>query len=338
METNKLQQLLFENIKAKLPPHVSLVDEVAELLDISNDNSYRKVRGETAVSLEEISKLAAYFKISVDQVLKVQTDGGTFTGKYVTSDNFNFEKYLEQQLNDLRFVASFKRNELTYLSKDIPVFHFFAFPELAAFKYFFWMKTLLQFPQFAHTTFSFDLFMQTLIDVGFKVIDTYNTIPGTEIMSIENINTTLRQIEYCKETYLFRSKEDLKILFRRLHEMTDHLENMAEAGKKFMPGQKPNDQAAEYNLYVNDFLIGDNSILVTTDGNKISFIVHGHVNYIMITNPVFTSYHFNFVQNILKRSILISNVGEKYRSRFFHIIRHRIEQCRLDKMEAVGKL
>jgi len=338
METNKLQQLLFENIKAKLPPHLSLVDEVAEILDISNDNSYKKVRGETSISLEEISKLAAYFKISVDQALNLQTDTGTFTGKYITSENFNFEKYLEQQLNDLRFVASFRQKEITFLSKDIPVFHFFAFPELAAFKYFFWMKTLLQFPQFAHSTFSFDLFMQSLMDVGQKVINAYNTIAGTEIMSIENINTTLRQIEYCKETYLFRSKDDLEILFARLHEMTDHLESMAEAGKKFMPGEKPNDQSAEYKLYVNDFLIGDNSLLINVDGNKLSFIVHGHVNYIMISNPAFTSYQTTFVQNILRKSILISEVGEKYRSRFFHIIRHRIEQCRTDKMEAVGKL
>jgi len=338
METNKLQQRLFENIKAKLPSHLSLVDEVAELLDISNDNAYRKICGETAVSLEEISKVAAYFKISIDQALNLQTDGGTYTGKYVTAENFNFEKYLEQQLNDLRFIASFKQKELTYVSKDIPFVYYYAFPELAGFKFYFWTKVLLQFPQFAHTPFSFDLFMRSLLDVGSQVIRAYNTIPGTEIMSIENINTTLRQIAYCQETYLFRSKEELKTIFKRLHEMTDHMEKMARLGKKFLPGHEPDDQSAEYRLYVNDFLIGDNSILVTTNGNKISFLVHGHVNYIMITNPTFTSHHFNFAQSILKQSILISEVGEKYRARFFHIIHHRIEQCRLGKMEAVGKL
>ena len=120
--------------------------------------------------------------------------------------------------------------------------------------------------------------------------------------------------------------------------MTDHMESMAECGKKYMPGEKPNEHSADYKLYVNDFLLGDNSILVTTNGSRISFLVHGTVNYIMITNPAFTSYHHEFAQNILKKSILVSEVGEKYRSRFFHIIHHRIEQCRLDKMEAVGKL
>jgi plasmid maintenance system antidote protein VapI len=116
-----------KTLKAKLPSHLSLVDEVAELLDISNDNAYRKICGETAVSLEEISKVAAYFKISIDQALNLQTDGGTYTGKYVTAENFNFEKYLEQQLNDLRFIASFKQKELTYVSKDIPFVYYYAF-------------------------------------------------------------------------------------------------------------------------------------------------------------------------------------------------------------------
>jgi hypothetical protein len=273
------------------------VDEVAEVLDVSNDNAYRKVHGEASISIEELSKLGAYFKISLDQALNLQKEGGTFTGKYITPENFNFEKYLEQQLNDLRFVASFKQKELTYVSKDIPFFYYFAFPELAAFKYFFWMKTLLQFPQFAHTSFSFDLLLQPLIDIGLKVFGAYNLIAGTEIMSIENINTTLRQIEYCKETYLFRSKEDLEVIFKKLHEMTDHLESMAEAGMKFIPGQKPGDQSAEYKLYVNDFFIGDNSLLAAIDGNKVSYLIHSHANYIMITNP-----YLQLIISILSRT------------------------------------
>ena len=338
METNEVQQLLFESIKAKLPPHRSLVDEVAEILDISNDNSYRKINGETGISLGELAKLAAYFEISVDQVLNLRTNVGLFTGKYITADNFNFENYLQQELNDLRFIASFKEKDVIYLSKDIPIFHFYAFQELAAFKYFFWMKTLFQFPQLAHTRFSVDLFKESLIDVGLKIVDTYDLIPGTEIMSIENINTTLRQIDYCRETYLFRSEEDLKILFERLHEMTDHLERMAESGKKFLPWQQPDEHSVKYELYINDFLVADNSILVITNGTRTSFLVHGYVNYIMITNPAFTSYSYNFIQNVIKESILISEAGEKYRARFFHIMHERIDQCRNNKMEVVGKL
>jgi hypothetical protein len=338
METNQLQQLFFQQIKSKLPAHLSLVDDVAELLGISNDSSYRRIRGEKSISLDEMGKLADHYKVSVDQLLHLQTDAGTFTGKYITASDFDFEKYLEQVLADLKNIAAFKQKEVIWLSKDIPVFHYFNFPELASFKYFFWMKTLLQFPQFAHTPFSFDVLMKPLVDIGLKISNAYNSIPGAEIMSIENINTTLRQIEYFKETYVFQSAADLEVIYKQLHEMTDHLASMAEEGAKFLPGYQPNSQSAEFKMYVNDFIIGDNSSIATLDGNRISFIVHGHLNYLVISDPRFTAYHHDFAQKIIKKSILISGVGEKYSTRFFYFIHDRIEQCRNNKLQTIGKL
>ncbi len=338
MESNELQQAFFQQIRSKLPGHLSFVDEVAELLNISNDSAYRRIRGEKGISLEEIGKLAAHYNLSVDQVLKLKMEGGTFTGKYITAENFDFEKYLEQMLAELKFIASFKQKELIFFSKDIPVFHYYAFPELAAFKYFFWMKTLLQFQPLANSLFSFDLLIKPLVEIGGKVVAAYNSIPGTEIMNIENVNTTLRQIEYCKETYLFHSTKDIEIIFSRLHEMTDHIQKQAEAALKFSPGQQPNSQSAEYKVYVNDFIIGDNSNLVTLDGNKVSYLTHSQINFILIHNPAFTEYNSNFIHNVIKKSILISDVDEKYRARFFYLMHDRIEQCRNNKMQTIGKL
>ena len=40
---------------------------------------------------------------------------------------------------------NFKEIEFYWLCKDVPVFHHFHFREIAAFKYFFWMKTTLPF-------------------------------------------------------------------------------------------------------------------------------------------------------------------------------------------------
>lgn len=46
MGSIELQQHFFDHIKERLPTHLSLVDEVAELLSISNDSAYRRIRGE----------------------------------------------------------------------------------------------------------------------------------------------------------------------------------------------------------------------------------------------------------------------------------------------------
>jgi len=338
MDGSQMQQAFFQQINAHLPPNLSLVNEVADVLQISNDSAYRRIRGEKSICLIELQKLAHHFKVSVDQLLHLTSDSGTFSGKYIKEDNFNFKEYLERMVQDLQYINSFKNKEITFLSKDIPMFHYLAFPELAAFKYFFWMKTILLFSQLAHTNFSFDILMKDILETGAKVIGSYNIIPSVEIMSIENINTTLRQIEYYKETYQFKHRAELDVVYDKLHEMADHISNQAEKGYKFLPGQRSDLSSGTYKLYVNDFIIGDNSNIVVVDNNKLSFIIHAHVNYLMINDPTYTSYHYSFVQNIIKKSILISDVGEKYRARFFYIIHDKIEQCRNNQMQMIGKL
>lgn len=338
MSVLQAQQLLFQQIKAALAPNISLVDEIAQRLNISNDSAYRRIRGEKPISFDELQTLATHYRFSVDKLIQLGSDTGTFTGKYIKEDGFNFREYLERMVIDLQYINSFGKKEITFLSKDIPVFHYFSYPELAAFKYFFWMKTILQFNSFANTQFSIGHLMEDVMQSGVKVINTYNKVPSTEIMSIENINTTLRQIEFYKETYQFKYPEEIDVIYNRLHEMADHIGQQAERGRKFMPGQPSDLGTGTYKLYVNDFIIGDNSNIVLVDDNKLSFIIHAHVNYLLINDPVFTAYHYSFVQNIVKKSILISEVGEKYRSRFFYLIHDKIDQCRNNQLQMIGKL
>jgi len=192
MDGIELQQSFFGYIKTKIPDNISLADEVALVLNISNDSAFRRMRGEKLISLEEISKLASHFKLSLDQVLNLRpSDFTVFSGKYVRPESFDFDMFLKQLLGDLTYLNTFRNRNLIYFCKDMVVFYWYAFPELAAFKNFAWMKTLLQFPQFAHQPFDFGLFERSLLETGSKITKQYSLMPATEIMNVANIHTTL---------------------------------------------------------------------------------------------------------------------------------------------------
>jgi len=339
MESNQLQITFFQFIKSKLPSHLSLVDEIADLLEISVDSAYRRIRGEKMISFEEISKISSHFKLSIDQLLHLKTsDAKIFSGNYITPDNFNFEQYLQTMLDVLTFLNSFKNRELIHFCKDIVIFSYFPYPELAAFKNFAWMKTILNFPVFFHQPFYCDMFEKSSIDIFPKIAKQYTLIPGAEIMNVSNIHTTLYQIEYYKTARMFRSDSELKIMYEQLHAMVTHIERQAESGVKFMPGEKENSQSATYNLYVNDFVIGDNSYLATVEGNRISYMVHCHLNYLTTSDEAHTTYHYNFLKNIIQKSILLSKSSEKLRSGFFHLIHDEIEKSRNNQLLTFGKI
>ncbi|MDB5249187.1 MAG: hypothetical protein JWQ40_3581 [Segetibacter sp.] len=331
-----LQQSFFQKIKQSLPAHLSLVDEVATLLNISNDSAYRRIRNEKSISFEEIKILAAHFKISVDHLLNLQTDTGSFSARYITPGNFDFSLYLEKTYKDLELIAGFKEKEIYYYCKDFPLFYYYAFPEIAAFKSFIWMKTSFNFQSLTHVPFSFEYYMKPFIEMGRKIFSMYARIPGTEIMNVENIITTLLQIEYYKNSFMFGSSEVVATLLNKLDELTIHIRRQAEEGVKFLPSEKPNSQSPKYNLYANDFVIGDNSCIAICDNNMTSFIIHSHVNYMTINDSKFTNYHYGFIKNIIKKSILISDTGERYRERFFHLIHEKIEQCRNNQLQTMG--
>src|SRR5664279_5019929 len=120
-----VQQIFFQHIKSNLASHLSLVDEVADLLNISNDSAYRRIRGEKPLSFEEINVLCSKYHISMDQLFHLKNDSFLFSGPLANKDNFGFEMYLEHLLNQLNYFNSFEQREFYYLSKDLFIFHHF---------------------------------------------------------------------------------------------------------------------------------------------------------------------------------------------------------------------
>ena len=60
---NNVQVLLFQHIKALLPPQLSVVEEIAGVLEISTDSAYRRIRGEKPISFEDLQKLCTRYLI-----------------------------------------------------------------------------------------------------------------------------------------------------------------------------------------------------------------------------------------------------------------------------------
>ena len=78
METNQLQQQLFSFLKDSIPPHLSLVDELCDLLNLSHDSVYRRIRGEKPISLAELKIICEKYHISLDQLLQLENESVLF--------------------------------------------------------------------------------------------------------------------------------------------------------------------------------------------------------------------------------------------------------------------
>lgn len=328
MNAAELQITFLKEIKSKLPQHLALVDVLAEQLNISNDSAYRRIRGEKHLAFDEIQILAAHFKISLDSFLRLEKDALIFWGKNIDRHSFDFENYLQGIVRQLEYFMSANEKQMFYLNKDIPIFYHFMFPELAAFKCYFWSRYNLNYPQFNKGQFLIDDFIDIFNSTGRKISDLYLKIPSTEIWNLDCINTTIRQIDYYRESRIFKSQQDIETVYKCLEKLVDHIELQVEYGYKFPFGAPEQHDKVKYHVYINEFVLGDNTIMAELDGAKMVFLNHNVINYLMTNNPEFVTYTFETLKILLKKSTLISEISEKDRQLFFHNLRQRIDEKR----------
>src|SRR5215467_7359054 len=116
MQAVQLQTGFFKYLKDKLPAHISLVDDVAELLNISIDSAYRRIRGENTLRFDEIQLLAKHYGVSLDQFLELKSDAIVFSGNLVNRDKFDFENYLRGIVRQLELINSAEQKEIFYFN------------------------------------------------------------------------------------------------------------------------------------------------------------------------------------------------------------------------------
>ena len=324
MSTSELQIQIFQHIKAKLPPHISLVDELAQVMDVSTDSAYRRIRGEKPISLEEIYKICVRYGLSLDNLLNLKSDAFMFKGNFVNPHAFKYDDYLSNVMQQMKYMAGFKQKSMTYLAKDIPLFHHYHIREIAAFKYYFWMKNILQHPDFSNKKFRLDDYPDEFYELGVKTLSYFNQFDSEELWNIESINSTLRQIDYYYDSNIFSNSDEIHILYEAAEKLISHLEYQATEGYKFSVDdlKKP---LGKYQMYFNEILILEGNILITLDGNKTAFLIHNVLNFLLTTDVRFCDNMNEHIQNLKRKSTLISTVSERERSRFFKYLRQRIE-------------
>ncbi|MES1214645.1 MAG: helix-turn-helix domain-containing protein [Bacteroidota bacterium] len=325
METNGLQQQLFTYLKDNIPPHLSLVDELCDLLDLSADSVYRRIRGEKPISLAELKRICEHYHLSLDQMLQLQNESVLFDAPGMNNHSVDFIDWVKGMLAQFKYFHSFKKKEIQYLCKDSPIWYFYLFPEMAAFKTFFWSKTINNHPALGDKMFSLQEYPYAdCFTIGQQALELHNEIPSVELWNLESIHSTINQISYYKDAGNFKTQSDFDAVVNSFHQMLDHLKLQAERGVKFMPGATDVSYRAPVLFYINELILGNNTMLLTLDDKRLSMISYSVFHYLFTRDERFSAKAAETFNTLLARSTLISKTGEKDRNRFFNALHDKV--------------
>lgn len=326
---NAIQMQFIKKLKEMVPPTVSLADELADILGVSTDSAYRRLRGETAISLDEAYIICSKYSISIDSVFSSKGDTVTFNYTHLTESPEQFDKYLNGIYNTMKKINTFQKKKMIYAAEEVPLFHSLNSEHLAAFKYFYWQRSVMNVPDYQNEKFDMSLIPSDLMQLGKKIFNTYQTIPSVEIWTEDTILTSCKQVEFYLESGAFGNKEDAIAVNREIKKMAEWLQKCAESENKDFAGKSPE---SAFSLYNSELVIGTNCIHVNTGEYNFSYISFNTMNSLTTGNQVFCTEIEHWMRNLIKKSTLISGTAEKQRYRFFNHVYKAIDNS-LEKIK-----
>lgn len=299
------QALFFQAIRAALPEYQNLALSVAEELGISTNEAYKKIRGDSNLTFQQIIKLSDCFDVpflySPKQSLSV-----TFSYLSVNED-LDMIGYLGNLLDNIKAIKNSNKKHITITTDDIPLFHFFKYPELTSFKLFFWANSAnnLEMP------FSSSFLSDEIIKISQELHTTYLEIPSTEIWSKDTVTGTLEQIRYAFEAgHLTDTELAVKIVEQVRYCLTDM--NMYAISSK-----KTIDPNHTFNWYNCDVL-GSIAYLVDFKDRMACYNRFNTFNYLRTEDQAYCKQTKQWMQGLIMKSVSFSGQGEKHRNKYLY--------------------
>ena len=325
------QEILISLLKANLPSQFSLVDYVSELLNISQDAAYRRIRGEKRFDIDELYTICSEYDISIDSIFSIKSNGSIFNYTALDLGDFaHYLSYMQKVSKSIEFVKEGKDKQIIASAIDIPIFHFLPYKELTLFKLFAWTNSVYKYDG------SFYSFMKELEHPDLhccyaKIAADYSQIPSTEVWTTNTIDTIIRLLDFHFETGYFTEKDIPLLLCHQLLQLIENLKNWVEKG------YKGNNPSSTFKFYVSDTDLENNFILLRKDNSLRCIIKLFTINSLTTTDETFCKETLNWLESSINRAVLLSGASERDRFRYFNILQQKVRYL-IDKFEKKSKL
>jgi hypothetical protein len=321
-----IQNFFINKFKEVLPPSVGLAEEMADVLEVSIDSAYRRIRGETELTIEEVYKLTKKYAISVDEVFSNRSDTVTFSYTKLTDSSKNFENYLARILSHLKTINRFDNKKMYYVAEEMPMFYGFSSKKLADFKLFYWQRSVLNIADYQQKKFEYGIISENLTMIANECFKEYMAIPSVEIWTDETVLTNIKQIRFYYDSGIITPVQAIELLEEN-RKIIDVIFQNAQTGRKNI-----SDKNETYMLYNSDVVLGTNCIYVMMGDSRYSYISFNTMNSLTTNNPEFCEETEHWMRNLERKSTLISGISEKQRYQFFtkmfNVLDENIEKIR----------
>ncbi|MFY0601899.1 MAG: hypothetical protein JXR03_19650 [Cyclobacteriaceae bacterium] len=310
-----------ENIQKASNSNIGFVNELADLLTISNDSAYRRLRGETSLTFNEVGVLCNHYKISFDAFNSTpDVEIVPFQYRTLLGSKENFVKYLSELCEEMDRVREARCDDkhIIYAGQSLPIFHYFKFPMLTRFKTFYWFRSIMNVDDLQEEVFLPEKIDDEIIELGNRLFKSYLGVPSTEIWVDSTVMGTLHQIQFYWDSGMFNGKEDALEVCKDTKSLIEFVQKLCATGKKQDDFENPSIYGEQFQLYYSEIEIEKVSVLVRLAGISRVYLDQLTCGSIHTEHQAFANETADWLNSIISKSNLITGVSQTMRYQFFN--------------------
>ena len=317
---NENQILLFDLIQKELPANLILVDVISDLLNVSTDSAYRRIRGIKLIDFEEAVMLCNHFKVPLDSFVNVNDYKKQILCGYAPLDFRDLDNhllYLQNLLDDIDEVRlTAPDGEMILSASTLPTFTYLPYNELTFFILFSWSNSVYGYTNI-YEEFVKGLDVNTLLSYHERIVKSYQQVPSSEIWTEGSFDRVLTLLNHHYEVEHFTDKNLPLLICEQLLDLINTLQNWAEKAEKGPNG-------TPYRFYLSEIEFDNSIILYKKENTSKCFLKLFNVNGLRTSNERFCREIEYWLENTEHRAVLLSGASERERYKYFSGLKQKV--------------
>ncbi|SBW02813.1 helix-turn-helix domain-containing protein [uncultured Dysgonomonas sp.] len=307
---NNTKSAVSHKLLRKIPSGIKPADYITNVLGLSKESVYRRLKGTIPFSFEEMLCLAANLDFSMDELFKGFGDNRSAfnlqNNKLIGNEN-GFVSTLKDHCDTMESIYKAESNQIIMSTNCILAVFTWAFDNLFKFCYYKWLH------QFGNTPLNFyfsDLnITEEITNLKNRAIS-YSTAPNIVLITDRNfLNNTIKEIKYYQERGLISYDETLVL--------KSELKTFVESFFRFSPygiSQRKN----QYEIYLSSLNVENNTSYISYDNKFLSYYWMHSNSCVYTSDPKLCELQKDWLESLKKYSILISHSNQKMQAELYN--------------------
>ena len=308
---NAVVNELISTMREITPKEGNLANVLMDILCMSKEAIYRRLRGEVAFTFSEVAIIAGQLGISLDKIIGNSMSSGAMFDLNVLNLADPMDTYYEilvryQRL--FRYVKTDPTTEVVTASNTIPYTFYAPYEHLSKFRIGRWLyqNERLRTP----ASLSDIVLPEKLLKVQKELLEDVRLVRKTCFILDENLfSSFVKEIKYFSELGLV-STTDVEDMKKELHQLLRELEVLSEKGS-FHNGNG-------LSVYLSNVNFEATYSYVEKAGFQICFLRVYSINSMDSRDSKICDYQKKWIHSLKRHSTLISQSGEIQRMMFFN--------------------